>query len=78
MAPIQVPVVRDGRAVVAGGRSVYAVDVVSHRPQWRFDAPVYLGDQVRPAVTDDSVYFGDTEGNFFALDVAGGRSPAPG
>jgi outer membrane protein assembly factor BamB len=72
------PVVRAGRAVVSGNRAVHAVDTATGRPQWRFDTPAYLDDLVRPAVTDDSVYFGDTEGGFFALDVAGGTAPAPG
>jgi outer membrane protein assembly factor BamB len=72
------PVARAGRAIVSGNRAVHAVDTATGRPQWRFDTPVYLDDLVRPAVTDDSVYFGDTEGGFFALDVAGGSAPAPG
>jgi outer membrane protein assembly factor BamB len=72
------PVVRAGRAVVSGNRAVHAVDTATGRPQWRFDTPGYLDDSVRPAVTDDSVYFGDTDGGFFALDVAGGTDPAPG
>ncbi|WP_214401547.1 PQQ-binding-like beta-propeller repeat protein, partial [Pseudonocardia lacus] len=82
------PVVRDGRAVVAGYHVVHAVDAVSGRPQWRFDAadapadPLdgggYFDERPRPAVTDDSVYFADADGAFFALDVAGGDAQAPG
>jgi outer membrane protein assembly factor BamB len=80
------PVVRAGRAVVAGYHVVHAVDTGTGLPQWRFDSasvdPLgggsYFDERPRPTVTDDSVYFCDADGGFFALDVAGGSGPATG
>ncbi|SHN47683.1 serine/threonine-protein kinase [Cryptosporangium aurantiacum] len=67
-----------GSVVVAGNHSVYAVAAASGQPQWRFDVDGYVNDMARPAVTTDTVYLGDTDGDFYALDLAGGSSPAPG
>jgi outer membrane protein assembly factor BamB len=67
-----------GQVFVAGGRVVNALDAATGDRRWRFDTTEYIGDLARPEVVDGTVYFGDTKGNFYALDVAGGSSPAPG
>ncbi|MEN8649235.1 PQQ-binding-like beta-propeller repeat protein [Streptomyces sp. 21So2-11] len=75
--PVRVTPAPDGYVYVAAGTRVLAVDTVSGRVRWHFEAPaVFLSAPAfapGPAVTGGGVYLADYLGTVYALDASTGK-----
>ncbi|MET9482148.1 PQQ-binding-like beta-propeller repeat protein [Streptomyces sp. NPDC006638] len=75
--PVRVRPAPDGRLYVSAGTRVLAIDIVSGRVYWHFEAPaVFLSPPAfapGPAVTGGGVYLADYLGTVYALDAANGK-----
>jgi outer membrane protein assembly factor BamB len=67
------PAIADGRVYVGSpyARALFAYDVDSGKKLWQFNT----GTKIKgpPAITDGAVFFGDTEGNLYALNATNGK-----
>jgi outer membrane protein assembly factor BamB len=67
------PAIADGRVYVGSpyAKALFAYDVDSGKKLWQFNTSTKIKGP--PAITDGVVFFGDTEGNLYALNRKNGK-----